>query len=742
MNTEPTNAEKMRGLRWAIFADTSGAVFIQLSFFGSVFVLFLSELGLSKTEIGFVLSLLTFSGVIALFIAPTVARYGYKRTFLVFYGVRTVAAAFLLLTPWILSHWGAQAVLVYVVGTVAVFALCRSVGLTAYYPWVQEYVPNTVRGKYSATDSIFTSLSGFLAVTVAGYVIGHSAGLGRFMALFAAAVLFGLIAAWAYSFIPGGASARDTAEKRASHRDLMQAARDRNFISYLVGVGLIALAFVPMTSFLPLFMQEQVGLGAGHVVWLQTGTLLATLLSSYLWGWAADRYGGKPVMLSGVALRVLLPLCWLLMPRHTVWSLPLALGIAFLQGLADMGWAIGASRLLFVSVVPREKNTAYMALYYAWFGTAVGLSRLIGGWILDAFAGISGRFLIFTLDPYNVLFVAGLVLLGVGGVLLRGVRADSAVGVGEFAGMFLRGNPLLAVESLIRYHRAKDERTAVSMTERLGQTGSPLTVEELLEALADPRFYVRFEAIVSIARRGPDARLTEALVRVLKGSEPALSVIAAWALGRIGDERAIEPLRAGLNAPYRSVQAHCARSLGSLKDEAVAPLLLERLTQETDAGLRIAYASVLGKLGVKEATSELLVSLRTSRDESVQRELALALARMVGDEHYFVQLLRRVRVEAGTATSQAVSALKKRMDEAQMDGDELMEAMDDCAGALAREDLERGVALMSQVLRSLPAEGVDESCAMILRECAERLDEFGARRIEYALLALHTMNVV
>jgi hypothetical protein len=137
-----------------------------------------------------------------------------------------------------------------------------------------------------------------------------------------------------------------------------------------------------------------------------------------------------------------------------------------------------------------------------------------------------------------------------------------------------------------------------------------------------------------------------------------------------------------------------------------------------------------------------LIFLRTSQDESAQRELTLALARMVGDEHYFVQLLRRVRAEAGTATSQAVSALKKRMDEAQMDGDELMEAMDDCAGALARGELADGTALMSQVIGLLPVEGVDESCAMILRECAERLDEFGARRIEYALLALHTMNVV
>ena len=29
---------------------------------------------------------------------------------------------------------------------------------------------------------------------------------------------------------------------------------------------------------------------------------------------------------------------------------------------------------------------------------------------------------------------------------------------------------------------------------------------------------------------------------------------------------------------------------------------------------------------------------------------------------------------------------------------------------------------------------------MILQECAERLDEFGEGRVEYVILALHTMN--
>jgi hypothetical protein len=429
------------------------------------------------------------------------------------------------------------------------------------------------------------------------------------------------------------------------------------------------------------------------------------------------------------------------MPRGVSWSLYAALGIALLQGFANLGWQIGSMRLRFVSVVPVEKKREYMALYFAWIGIVGGLGQLLGGWLLDVTSGISGLFLSISLDSYTILFLVSCLLPVAAGLLLRRVRADSSVSTGEFAAMFFRGNPFIAMETLIRYHRARDERAAISITERLGRTQSPLTVDELLESLSDPRFYVRFEAIVSIARRGPDTRLTEALVKVLEGDEPALSTISAWALGRIGDEQAIAPLRKGLDARYRSVQAHCARSLGTLGDKEVLPKLLERLETETDVGLEIAYAAALGKLRAVEATGRLLVVLRAHQDGSSRRELALALARIVGNEHHFVQLLRHTSDDMGTSASQAITGMKKTIAEYQMDSCDLDEAMTDCADAFAREDLERGVVHLSRVIRCLPMEEFAPTLRLILQECAEGLDELGALRSEYTLLTLHTMEV-
>ncbi len=74
---------------------------------------------------------------------------------------------------------------------------------------------------------------------------------------------------------------------------MAESARDGNFVRYLFGAALIILGTALVVSFVPLFMQEQVGLSSGHVVLLQSGGLIGTLLSSIPVGWASDRYGAS-----------------------------------------------------------------------------------------------------------------------------------------------------------------------------------------------------------------------------------------------------------------------------------------------------------------------------------------------------------------------------------------------------------------------------------------------------------------
>ncbi|HEX2908801.1 MAG TPA: MFS transporter [Phototrophicaceae bacterium] len=733
-----TNAEKIRRLPWNTAMNAANSIFANLTFFGPVFVLFLSELNLSNTEIGFLLSLLPFTGLIAVVVAPAVARYGYKRTFVIFWALRKIITAGLLFVPWILAEYGSPAALVYVTVIVAGFSICRAISETGMYPWAQEFIPNSIRGRYTAITDIVSRLTGIAAIGFASYVLGLAGGLDRFMLLFGVAFVFSLIALWSATHIPGGAPVGKNQAQKTSYGHLLRVLKDKNFLLFVAGIGVLTIGTTPMGSFLPLFMEKQIGLTESMTVLLTIGAIGGGLAATYLMGWAADRYGSKPVMLSGLYIKALLPLGWLLMPRSPELGLPVALLIAIVNGVADIAWALGSARLLYVRVVPSEKKAEYMAVYYAAVGLIGGLSQVGGGRILDFTSGLSGQFLIFTIDPFFPLFVFGIVLTFLSILLFRHVQADSPVGVSEFAGLFIHGNPVTALESMFRYYRARDERATVAMTERMGHTKSPLTVDELLEALKDPRFNVRFEAVISIARMDSDPRLVTALCQILDGTELSLSVIAAWALGRIGDEQAIVSLRHGLDSPYRSIQAHCIRALGTLGDTEIAPRLLEQLQSETDKGLRIAYASALGNLHAEAAIPTLLAVLKNTENEGARLELALALARIVGDEQHFIRLLRQIRQEKGTSISQALNVIQRRLE---LEVPEIRAVLQTCEDTFAREDLTSGVKLLSDLLRGLPPETHTSGGQTILAECAARLDECGATQIEYILLALHTLEV-
>ena len=141
---------KIRALPWYLANGALTSIFFLWTFGGSVFLLFLSELGLPKAQIGIMLSFFPFSGLIALAFSPIATRIGRKRVFLTCFGSRYFVIINLLFLPWILTHLGKTAGITFVFAIMITVAVLRAMGETALYPWTQEFIPNSVRGRFSA----------------------------------------------------------------------------------------------------------------------------------------------------------------------------------------------------------------------------------------------------------------------------------------------------------------------------------------------------------------------------------------------------------------------------------------------------------------------------------------------------------------------------------------------------------------------------------------------------------------
>jgi HEAT repeat protein len=175
-----------------------------------------------------------------------------------------------------------------------------------------------------------------------------------------------------------------------------------------------------------------------------------------------------------------------------------------------------------------------------------------------------------------------------------------------------------------------------------------------------------------------------------------------------------------------------------LGDVTAVPELLQRLPTEPDEGLRLAYAAALGQLQATEATPLILKLLADTEEETAQAELALSLARMVGEEHSFVQLLRQSSSDPGTALAHELLSLAKKWQKAESDISDSY--LNESAVSLSLGNLEEGIQTFNRFVTAYPATGFTAVEYAILEACASGMNQFGAARLEYMLLALLVLN--
>jgi HEAT repeat protein len=313
------------------------------------------------------------------------------------------------------------------------------------------------------------------------------------------------------------------------------------------------------------------------------------------------------------------------------------------------------------------------------------------------------------------------------------LQSDRPMTFRHLAKIFWQGNPIKALALLIRYRFAGTEVTRITTTERLGETQNPLSANELIEALSDPSFNVRFEAIHAIGRMPPEPELVAALLDLLDDHGAELSSVAARSLGKLGDTSAILPLRRALRSGYPFLEANSVRALAMLGDVESVPYFLNRLKHEPSSMLRVAYASALGKLGAVQAAQDLFALLRQAESEVMRGEVGLALARLAGDERYYLQHWRALRSNSSTAAAQAVLALQKSAKQLRLDG--VVSVTEACAQSFARGDASQAAAYLQEIVDGAPTADMNQTLACILTECSRGLADFGGTRFEYILLS-------
>jgi HEAT repeat protein len=156
----------------------------------------------------------------------------------------------------------------------------------------------------------------------------------------------------------------------------------------------------------------------------------------------------------------------------------------------------------------------------------------------------------------------------------------------------------------------------------LGEIKDQHAVEPLIEALKDAEADVRTNASWALGEI-KDRRSVEFLIAALKDEDPRVRGTAAYGLGQIKDPRAIEPLIAALSDTKADVRVGASWSLGETKDPRAIESLIVAL-QDKDPAVRGNAAVGLGQIDDPRAIEPLIASFKDT-DAKVRGHAAWAL---------------------------------------------------------------------------------------------------------------------
>jgi HEAT repeat protein len=200
------------------------------------------------------------------------------------------------------------------------------------------------------------------------------------------------------------------------------------------------------------------------------------------------------------------------------------------------------------------------------------------------------------------------------------VRAGAARALGKIGDSRALGSLIFR----LRNDPDVEVRKSVVWALHMGETRS---VHPLIEALRDEDEWVRFGAVIVLAKIGEPAVMP--LINAMHDNMPLVRANAAETLGRIADRRAAEPLANALNDADEEVWQQAAVALGRMRD-ARAVKYLVNIVQSPESALRTKAIKALGQIRDVRAVDP-LIDVVYQEEDRWMRLFAIESLGRIGD---------------------------------------------------------------------------------------------------------------
>jgi HEAT repeat protein len=504
-----------------------------------------------------------------------------------------------------------------------------------YNDWLAKLVPSTSRGWYFSRRTLVATAVGMVAGLAGGLALDAFRDVGQegtgFSVVFGAGVVCAMVSM--VFFLRMRETVREDPVRvsmRESVRSMARPWQDKNFRLLLIFSGLFMASQTYAGGFFSLFAIKVLEINFTLLQLIAVMHALGTIAFVRTWGYLADKYGNKPILVLTTIGTVITPGVWLVcVPGADLRNAVILLVFHIYNGIVWSGVTVTQLNL-YMSTAEERERSSYLGAALTTTAVIGGLAPILGSMTMDLLRGPLGAEMAF-----KTLFVIVIGMRVVSVFLLTGVREEGAVSIRQTIRQ-MRQVSLSGMRALSALSSSADAERRLLAIKVVGRKKFSMATAELRKALTDPSPRIRRGAALALAQLGGEEAADALITHIIEHPE-LLDEDVVEALGRLPSERTEPILLELLKDPRSILRRSAAKTLGRLGSRAAVPHLIVAAQEMDDIEMRRAALQALRHLEAREAEPVIAEALLDTHPS-----VRIAAAEAVSELH-LVRTAERVR---------------------------------------------------------------------------------------------------
>jgi MFS family permease len=410
-------------------------------------ILYFKKLGASATVLGIVLALPALLNILQIPAARFVEAMGYRA--FVLYGW-TVRAAFVLATAGVAllpEKINATTRIALLLFLLFGYNASRGISLCGFLPWVTQWIPEEVRGRYVSRDQMSSALATLGTMILAAFYLLRPEAQYAYGLLFFTSFVTAIISLWFLQRIPDVPVPQFSQNReRVPYKEMFFYPP---FFKLLVYNAVFLVAQAGSGVFWIPMLRDSFAATDSLILWMMVLSSAVSALCLWGSGHLVDRVGSRPVLgLATLVFAVHLS-CWASVAARVLpFNIFAIIVIQFTAALSISLFNLANTRLVMATVPPMGRSH-FFALYTVVISLVSGVFPIFWGMLLDALAGWGVSWSRWQWNQYSVAYVAAVVITIVALVLRNGLSESRAMTTDAFLRELLVETPSRAISRLL-----------------------------------------------------------------------------------------------------------------------------------------------------------------------------------------------------------------------------------------------------------------------------------------------------